>query len=45
MAIDRGATALPAQEETPPPKYDEISFKTIKPQVYLDAINEQTKEN
>ena len=45
MAIDQGATALPAQEETPPPKYDEISFKTINPQVYLDAINEQNKEN
>lgn len=45
MTISRGATALPAQEETPPPKYDEINFKTINPQVYLDAINEQNKEN
>ena len=45
MTIARGATAPPTQEETPPPKYDEISFKTINPQVYLDAINEQTNEN
>ena len=40
MTIDRGATAPLAHE-----KYDEISFKTINPQVYLDAINEQNKEN
>ena len=45
MTIGRGATAPPTQEETPPPKYDEISFKIIKPQVYLDAINEQSKES